>query len=127
MNPLALKILGPLLGAALLMGVGAYGAARVLEPRVDHWRAAAAANAKNAAAWEVSFRKSEQLRDAETAQAVAAYNQLSGQCEARVAAARKSALAIHALIEKDPPRDPQGCPVRQLVDPAGLRDALGAR
>lgn len=127
MNPLLLKILGPLALVLAIAAAGGLADHRVMAPRLERWKATADENAKAARAWEASFRQSESLRDKETAEAVAAYNHLSAQCDARVAAARKQALAIHALIEKDPPRDPHGCPVRQLVDPDGLRDALGAR
>ena len=46
------------------------------------------------------------------------------QCTARVDEARASARRIETIIEREVPRDPQGCPVRILLTADGLRQAL---
>lgn len=133
---LALRLIGP--ASLFLAGFGAAVALehkapwglqakrRAAEAEAADWRGATETWEANAKAWEASFRKAEAYRAQEHAAAVAAVNQAQAACDARVAQARKSALAIHNLVTKEVPRDPQGCPVRQLVDPRELRNAIGA-
>ena len=45
-------------------------------------------------------------------------------CEVRVAEARRSARRIETIIEREVPRDPQGCPLRSTVPVGELRQAL---
>lgn len=46
------------------------------------------------------------------------------QCQARVDEARASARRIETIIEREVPRDPQGCPYRILLPADELRGAL---
>lgn len=122
---LTLLLLG--LGATLnrcLPFVGSEARIERIRDERDDWARRAGQAADNATAQRTAFDESERLRGAETAEARTALAEAAGQCEARVASARKSAAAIAAIVTKEPRRDPQGCPVRQLVDPGQLRDAL---
>lgn len=133
------KALIPVIGAALMFAAG-FTAAEAYEHKVpwglSHKLASAQAEASawrhdgfeheagRALGWAMSFAKAESLRRGEHGQAVAAVTADQRACDARVAQARRSTLAIQSLVSKEVPRDPQGCPVRQLVDPRELRDAL---
>jgi len=46
------------------------------------------------------------------------------QCQARVDDARASARRIETIIEREVPRDPNGCPYRPLLSGDELRQAL---
>lgn len=46
------------------------------------------------------------------------------QCQARVDDARRSAQRIETIIEREVPRDPNGCPYRPLLSGDELRQAL---
>lgn len=101
--------------------------------RIAHFKAEAVAarsatrdaNAR-ADAWTARAQTSDGLRSQEHAQAVQAATEAQASCDARVASARRAAAAIQKLVTKEVPRDPQGCPVRQLVDPRELFDAVAA-
>lgn len=58
--------------------------------------------------------------------AVGDANETAAACEARLAEARRSSAAIRDLLNQEVPRDPQGCPVRAMLDPDGVREAIGA-
>lgn len=88
------------------------------------WKRAQADTAATALAYARRSGQSEGLRRKEARQAIAAVNAQAGACESRIATARRSAAAISTLTRKEPSRDPQGCPVRQLLDARQLRDAL---
>jgi len=88
------------------------------------WRQAQADTRLLAVAWAGSFREAKALRIAERVTAIGAVDAAARSCDARVSAARRSAAAIHSLVTQEVPRDPQGCPVRQLLDPRRMRDAL---
>lgn len=133
--PWATKLLLGLVGAAVLMAAGAaawhrtpvIGPAAVqhrLERQRDDAQALAKRNGELAIAWAKSAGKSEGLRKRETDQARGAVNQAAKACDARVAEARRATAAIRALTRKESPRDPQGCPIRQLVPSDQLRNAL---
>lgn len=62
--------------------------------------------------------------DAQTA--VDDSNDSAAACEARLAEARRSSVALRNLLNQEVPRDPQGCPVRAMLDPDGVREAIGA-
>lgn len=104
--------------------VGANAQAARLAKSRDGWKDTADANALRAWAWKDRADQLARLRLQENGRAVDAVNATQAACDARVAAARKSSLAIHNLVTKETPRDPQGCSVRQLIDPRELRDAL---
>lgn len=74
--------------------------------------------------WMTSFHAAEAIRQHERADARQAVDQLSAQCDARVETARRSAVRIEHIVTKEPTYDPNRCPVRSLVDPGQLRDAL---
>ena len=122
-------------GAAAIFAAGALAAtvtplvganARVERERgqVQIWKGHASANRATAIAYARKSGQSEGLRKRETAQAIAAVNAAASSCDARIAKARRSAAAISTLLSKEPTRDSNGCPVRQLLDPRQLRDAL---
>lgn len=134
------NVVPALVGAGLTFGLG-FAAAESYEHvapwGLQHKRSAAEANAKawekssdawsrNAQGWEAGFHKAEGLRASETTQARTAVDEGEKLCDARVAEARRSSAAIRAIVTKEPRRDPQGCPIRELVDPGSLRDALQA-
>jgi hypothetical protein len=89
----------------------------------DAWKKTADKNQALAEAWAKRAGQSEGLRKAESKTAVAAVNATETACAARVDAARRSADAIIKLISKEPRRDPQGCPIRELLDARSLRNA----
>lgn len=133
--PWAMKALLGLVGAAVLMAAGAaawhkfpgIGPAAVqqrLTGERDKARETAKANRELAIAWAKSAGKSEGLRKREKATARTAVNEEAKACNARVVEARRSALAIRSITRQESPRDPQGCPIRQLVPSDRLRDAL---
>lgn len=90
----------------------------------DTWRTAARDYKAAAEGWQRSYRASEDIRAAEKAEGRAAATEASSACDARVAEARRSARAIETIVTKEVPRDPQGCPVRELVPAGELRNAL---
>lgn len=86
----------------------------------------ASENARASAGWAASFRSAETLRAGETASARAAAASMLQQCDARIAEARRSARVIERIVTKEPTYDENRCPVRELVDPGLVRDALSA-
>lgn len=113
--------------AALMAKGGAEArAARLLKDR-DDWRSASRAWQSAAVAAQASFKAAEKLRAAEHGRAVVAVTESAKACDARVASARRSAAAIANLVNREVPRDPQGCPVRSIHGVAdGVSDALQA-
>ena len=78
-----------------------------------------------AVGWNRAYVASEKKRKAEQGRAVSAISDEQGRCDARVAAARRSAQTIRQIIERPVPNDANGCPVRGVVTADdGLRDAL---
>lgn len=106
-----------------LTGVSA-GRAKVAADR-DAWRTTALSYLASAKAWEKSFRAAERLRGIEHDKAVSATGQAAKACDARVAAARRSAAAIQSIVTKEVRYDESRCPVRAVVGAGELRDALG--
>ena len=78
-------------------------------------------------AWEKRANAIASARDRDNKNAVQSAADASIACDARVAAARKSAQAIRTIVTREVPRDPQGCPVRGIVPSGELRDALSPR
>jgi hypothetical protein len=72
-----------------------------------------------------AFAQDAALRGQEQAQAVQALTTADKACAARVATARQSSAAIAAITTKAPTYDQNHCPVRVLVAPDSLRNALG--
>lgn len=127
LRPLAPWILAAAVGALAYHFLPAWGAgARLdalearraaIERERDDWRTAAGG-------WESSFRSAEDARLREQGVAQAAANSLIEQCGARVEEARRSARVIERIVTREPTYDENRCPVRELVDPGSLRDAL---
>lgn len=95
-----------------------------LEANRDARAEAAKAWEGHARGWMASFHAAEGIRRDERADARMAVDQLEGQCAARVDQARRSARIIETIVTKEPTYDEARCPVRSLVDPGQLRDAL---
>lgn len=115
-------------GAAALLIVGGLhlaGDAATQRDR-DTWRTAARDYKAAAEGWQRSYRASEDIRAAEKAEGRAAASEASSACDARVAEARRSARAIERIVTKEPARDQNGCPRRDLVPADWLSDALKA-
>lgn len=135
------KLLPVLIGAGAAVAVG-FASAEVYEHKAPwglaHKRDTAIAERDKARGeakdWaraygseKQAFTDAEGLRRQEGSTARAAAQADAAQCSSRVAEARRSALAIHDIVSTEVPHDPQGCPVRVLVDPGRLRDALQRR
>ena len=69
------------------------------------------------------IRREQASRRAETLSAAEA----AGACEARLAAARRQAGAIEALVRGAPHIDPSGCPARDLLDGEDLDAVFPSR
>ena len=91
----------------------------------DKARAQRDANWQWGAAEKAAFDKSESLRADEARQANASATSADKACTARVATARQSTAAIAAITTKAPTYDQNRCPVRVLVAPDSVRNALG--
>ena len=95
-----------------------------LESSRDGWRKSADDWKRAAGGWQASFRKAEVLRVAEHASAVNGLADAQKQCDLRVKEARASAITIRRIVDAPPKSDAAGCPLRVVVDPGSLRDAL---
>lgn len=93
----------------------------------DNWRSSAEDYQRAAAGWERSFRAAEAVRAKEGRAALVAQAETAKQCDARVASARQSAIAIERIVTKEPVYDSSRCPVRSVVAADLLRDALAPR
>lgn len=76
--------------------------------------------------WRKIFEQSEGLRRQEAGAVDSDFRIARAQCDSEIAAARSSARVIERIVTKAPTYDQNHCPVRELVDPGQLRDALGA-
>ena len=94
------------------------------ELEADTWKQSAADWQKASNGWESSFRSSEALRKREQDRAVDAVDLERTACTALVNEARRSAVVIEKIVTKEPTYDANRCPVRELVDPDSLREAL---
>lgn len=124
----ALLVLAGVLAWMLLGAAGRasreHNRAEALAADRDAWKAATGQWVAVAGQWEANFRAAEKLRREETATAGVAQTLASAQCAARVAEARRSAIAINDILHQEIPREPNGCPSRRLIDPDRLRGAL---
>lgn len=91
----------------------------------DAQKAQALANWQWGTAEKAAFDKSESLRADEAKQANASATSADKVCAGRVATARQSTAAIAAITTKAPTYDSKSCPVRVLVAPDSVRNALG--
>lgn len=94
------------------------------ELEADTWKQSASAWQKASNGWESSFRSSEAVRKREQDRAVDAVDLERTACTALVNEARRSAVVIEKIVTKEPTYDANRCPVRELVDPDSLREAL---
>lgn len=91
----------------------------------DRWKATAGQYLKGAKAWEASYREDARLRGLERSEAIGALNASSKACDARVAVARRSSVAIQSIVTKETTYDQAHCPVRSVVGARELSDAIG--
>lgn len=127
LRPIAPWIAAGVCGALLVwfLPVVGFGAQIVrAELKADTWEQSAADWRKAARGWESSFRSSEAARSKENDRAVIAVSSEREACAAQVDAARRSARTIETIVMKEPTYDQNRCPVRELVDPDRLREAL---
>lgn len=118
-------IAGILAVVLLIFNMGAAHGRKPAEADRDRWRATAATYLHSARAWEASYREDARLRGLEGAEAVSALNASSKACDARVATARKSSVAIQSIITREPAYDQAHCPIRRGVGVDRLRLATG--
>jgi hypothetical protein len=95
-----------------------------LEASRDSWRKSADDWKRAAGGWQASFKAAEALRVSEHSAAVDGLADAQKQCDLRVKDARASAIIIRRIVDAPPKSDAAGCPVRVVVDPGSLRDAL---
>lgn len=131
MTPFAWKLVAGAASAALLIGsyhmlpvIGPGARIGALKADVRAAEKGASDNAKAAAAWELSFRSSEAARKGDQHAAAAAVTAANQACDTRLAEARRSTKVIERIVNAPAKLDASGCPVRGLVDPGELRDAL---
>lgn len=127
LRPFAPWIAAGLCGALIVwfLPVVGFGAQIVrAELEADTWKQSAADWQKASNGWESSFRSSEALRKREQDRAVDAVDLERTACTALVNEARRSAVVIEKIVTKEPTYDANRCPVRELVDPDSLREAL---
>lgn len=129
------KILWPLVGvvAVIAVVIGIWENVPGIGPRarVEHqrelvmkWRGAYEEWRSYGKAERAAFLESERLRKAEAEVARGALQSAEKSCGVRLAEARRSAAAIRSIVTQEPSHDAQGCPVRGVVPPNQLRDAL---
>lgn len=94
------------------------------EADISSWKLASDDWERSARNWKASFTASETLRQRETIDAIEALTSEIERCAARVTEARQSARVIERIVTKEPTYDENRCPVRELVDPDQLRQAL---
>lgn len=125
--PAAPWILAGVVGAVLwhfLPVLGPSGKLARLDAERDVAVEAAAAWKRHAQGWEASFHASEGRRadDQENANQAASY--AAASCLTQIERARASARVIERIVTQEPAYDENRCPVRSLVDPDQLRDAI---
>lgn len=127
LRPFAPWIAAGVCGALLVwfLPVVGFGAQIVrAELEADTWKQSAADWRTSSRGWESSFRSSEANRKVEQDRAVDSVEDERKACTARIAEARRSARVIETIVTKEPTYDANRCPVRELVDPGQLREAL---
>ena len=128
--PLAPWILVAVLGAVVWTYVPVIGpraeAARVVAQR-DVALAAAKAWEGHARGWQASYHAAQGIRANEQENARQAASQAAASCLNQIERARASARVIERIVTREPTYDANRCPVRELVDPDQLRDAISPR
>lgn len=122
-----LSRLWPIIPLAIVLGLFVFLTHRLetVKDQRDGWEKSAKAYQQSAQEWQASFRQSESLRKNEQEGAVQAVNASELSCEARIQAARSSAVKIERIVTREPVCKPGEALERKLVDPALLRDAVG--
>lgn len=129
----ALKPLWPYIIAAIL-GVlvahytpvfGYAGQHSRLEAKILEIRAANGKLSGQLEAEKAKSKAAEAARSADAAAAVAAIEEERKSCQSRIDHARAAATRIDRLLKEEKPYDPTVCPDRRLIDPDGLREAIG--
>lgn len=129
------RLAGPVMTAVAVLTAGFLAAALVglagqkaradgLSRDRDAWKTAAGRWEASARGLRASFDEAEAIRGREATRARTAAGEAARACDARVAAARRSARAIETIVTKEVARDANGCPARGLVPGERLRDAL---
>lgn len=90
----------------------------------ESWAAQAQEAQAEAETHWLAWSASEAARGREWMAAEEAMAQAQVSCQAQVAEARRSARVIEKIVTKEPTYDANRCPVRELVDPRSLREAL---
>ena len=127
LEPFAPWIAVAVLGAVLWNFLPVVGPAARLdraEAGISSWKLASDDWERSARNWKASFTASETLRQHETTDAIEAVTSEIERCAVRVTEARQSARVIERIVTKEPTYDENRCPVRALVDPVQLRQAL---
>lgn len=125
--PAAPRILVAVLGAVVWVYFPIIGSRAELA-RVDAERDLAVAAAKawegHARGWQASYHAAEGIRADEQENARQAASQAAASCLTQIERARASSRVIERIVTREPTYDPNRCPVRELVDPDQLRDAI---
>ena len=125
--PFAPWILAAVVGAVAwhhLPVIGPGGKLARLDAERDVAVAAADAWERHARGWEASFRASEGQRVDDQENAAQAASNAAASCLNQIERARASARVIERIVTQEPTYDASRCPVRSLVDPDQLRDAI---
>lgn len=127
MAPLAPWFAVAVLGAVVWHNLPVVGPAARLDraaAETSSWKIASEDWERSSRNWKASFTASETLRKQETSDAIVSVASEIERCAARVTEARQSARVIERIVTKEPTYDANRCPVRELVDPDQLRQAL---
>lgn len=120
--------LAPWIGGALVVLGLVFGALHIkhemdsipgLKVEISTWKTAYAGE-------KAVFDKSEALRKSDQLAAIGSINAAQADCTVRIAEAKRSASAIRKIVNAQPKLDQNNCPVRNVIDPGLLQNALGA-
>lgn len=111
---------------AVLIGLLWWQGAQSDKIRSDRDRWHKSADTYDAAwkSWAASYWESERLRGEDSRQAVNASSEDAKACDIRVKSARASSSAITRIVTKEVQCAPGSVPVRSLISPVELRNAL---
>lgn len=88
--------------------------------RADGWH-------KASQEWQRAYRRSENLRERESRQAVSSFDRERQQCNQRVAASLQSSERIRSVVRVERVEVPGTCDAGTVISTDELRDALGVR
>lgn len=130
MTWLALRKFWPLLVLAIILGLFLFLTHRLetVKNQRDEQQFLAKQWQQSAGQWEASFHQAEANRKTEQQTAIDAVNASESSCDARIKAARDSAVKIEGIVNRATPVCKPGETLeRKLADPNDLLDALGLR